>query len=964
MDKAYTPGDIETRIYERWESSGAFAPQGDGEPYCIMLPPPNVTGTLHMGHAFQHTLMDTLTRWHRMRGFATLWQPGTDHAGIATQMVVERQLGAEGKHRLDLGREAFVERVWKWKAESGSTITRQMRRLGTSVDWSRDKFTMDPDLSRGVTETFVRLHEAGLIYRGKRLVNWDPVLLTAVSDLEVLSEEESGSLWHLKYPIVGGDGFVVVATTRPETMLGDTAVAVNPEDERYKHLIGRQLELPLTGRTIPVIADNYVDATFGSGAVKITPAHDFNDYEVGLRHKLDQISIFKPDGKLKDSTFDDFSFGHRAPTDGVELADEDVSGEATYKLIPEAYRGLDRFVARKKIVADLEAAGFLEKIEPHKLKVPRGDRTGAVIEPYLTDQWYVKIAPLAEPALKAVEDGRTTFVPENWSKTYYEWMRNIKDWCVSRQLWWGHRIPAWYDDDGKIYVARDEAEVRKKHTLGADVKLTQDSDVLDTWFSSALWPFSTLGWPDTTPALQKFYPTSVLVTGFDIIFFWVARMMMMGLKFMDDVPFKHVYITGLIRDENGDKMSKAKGNIIDPIDLIDGISLDALVAKRTSGMMQPHLKDKIEKATRKQFPEGMAAYGTDALRFTLASLAGPSRDINFDLGRVGGCRNFCNKLWNGSRFVLMTVEDSDLVGEAELSIADRWIVSRFAATLARVDEALREYRFDFASAALYEFTWYEFCDWYLELTKPVLQSEETTEKQKRGTRRTLITTLEALLRALHPMMPFITEEIWQRVNPIVAPLIAAANPRASTKAYDSVMIAPYPAATDYASDAVAENEVTWMKQFILAVRQIRGEMDIAPSRKIPLLLQNAGPVDRELAARHHAYLSRLAGLDTITALDAGAATPVSAAAVLGELTLLVPMEGLIDPQAEAERLSKRIAKNESDIGKLNAKLGNENFVRNAPPDVVAADRARVAELTAQNASLALQLDRVRNLGGK
>jgi valyl-tRNA synthetase len=899
-----------------------------------MLPPPNVTGTLHMGHAFQHTLMDTLTRWHRMRGFATLWQPGTDHAGIATQMVVERQLGAEGKHRLDLGREAFVERVWKCKAESGSTITRQMRRLGTSVDWSRDKFTMDPDLSRAVTETFVRLHDEGLIYRGKRLVNWDPVLLTAVSDLEVLSEEENGSLWHLRDPVVGGDGFVVVATTRPETMLGDTAVAVNPDDERYRSLIGKLLELPLTGRRIPVIADAYVDATFGSGAVKITPAHDFNDYEMGLRHNLPQINIFTPDAKLNENA-------------------------------PEAYRGMDRVAARKKIVAELEAAGLLEKIEPHKLKVPRGDRTGAVIEPYLTDQWYVKIAPLAEPALKAVEDGRTKFVPENWSKTYYEWMRNIKDWCVSRQLWWGHRIPAWYDDAGNIYVARDEAEVRKKHSLGPDVKLTQDSDVLDTWFSSALWPFSTLGWPDTTQSLQKFYPTSVLVTGFDIIFFWVARMMMMGLKFMGDVPFKHVYITGLIRDENGEKMSKAKGNIIDPLDLIDGIGLDALVAKRTTGMMQPHLKDKIEKATRKQFPDGLTAYGTDALRFTLASLAGPSRDINFDLGRVGGNRNFCNKLWNGSRFVMMTVEGSDLVGEAELTVIDRWIVSRFAATLARVDEALREYRFDLASAALYEFTWYEFCDWYLELTKPVLQSEESTEKQKRGTRRTLIATLEALLRALHPLMPFITEEIWQRVRPLVAPLESAAKPRGgvTATAADSVMTSIYPAATDYAADAVAEREVAWMKQFILAVRQIRGEMDIAPSRKIPLLLQNASKNDRELAARLHNYLSRLAGLESVAVLDAGAPTPVSATALLGELTLLVPMEGLIDPNAEAERLSKRIAKNQSDIGKLEAKLGNENFVRNAPPDVVAADRARAAELLSQNLSLAKQLERVRKLGG-
>ena len=935
MDKAYSPGEIETRIYQRWESSGAFAPSGEGEPYCIMLPPPNVTGTLHMGHAFQHTLMDTLTRWHRMRGYCALWQPGTDHAGIATQMVVERQLGAEGTHRLDLGREKFLERVWKWKAESGSTITRQMRRIGNSVDWTRDKFTMDPELSRGVTEVFVRLHDEGLIYRGKRLVNWDPVLLTAVSDLEVLNEEENGSLWHIKYPLAQGDGHVVVATTRPETLLGDSAVAVNPDDERYQALLGKQLQLPLTGRTIPVIADSYVDAAFGSGAVKITPAHDFNDYEMGLRHSLPQINIFTPDAKLNENA-------------------------------PAKYRGLDRFEARKQIVAELDAAGLIEKIEPHKLKVPRGDRTNAVIEPYLTDQWYVKIAPLAAPALAAVEDGRTKFVPENWTKTYYEWMRNIKDWCVSRQLWWGHRIPAWYDDVGNIYVGRDEAEVRKKHSLAPDLALQQDNDVLDTWFSSALWPFSTLGWPDTTPALNKFYPTSVLVTGFDIIFFWVARMMMMGLKFMGDVPFRDVYITGLIRDENGEKMSKAKGNIIDPLDVIDGISLGDLVAKRTSGLMQPHLKDKIEKATRKQFPDGIAAFGTDALRFTFASLAGASRDINFEFGRVGGYRNFCNKLWNGARFVLMTVEadgGGDLTGAAELSIADRWIVSRFAATLAQVDSALKEYRFDFAATALYEFTWYEFCDWYLELTKPVLQSEATTEAQKRGTRRTLVTMLEALLRALHPLMPFITEEIWQRVNRLVAPLAAAADVRASTTQPELLMQARYPASTDYAADGEAETEVGWMKQFILAVRQIRGEMDIAPSRKIPLLLQNAGERESALTQKHFAYLARLAGLESIQPLAAGADAPESATAMLGDLTLLVPMAGLIDPKAEAERLTKRIAKNDSDIGKLGAKLGNANFVKNAPPEVVAGDQARLAELKAQNAGLAAQLERVRRLGG-
>jgi valyl-tRNA synthetase len=751
----------------------------------------------------------------------------------------------------------------------------------------------------------------------------------------VLSEEEQGSLWHIRYPIVGDSGHVVVATTRPETLLGDAAVAVNPDDARYQALIGKQLELPLTGRTIPVIADSYVDAAFGSGAVKITPAHDFNDYEMGQRHSLPQINIFTPDAKLNENA-------------------------------PERFRGLDRFAARKLIVAELEAAGLIDKIEPHKLKVPRGDRTNAVIEPYLTDQWYVKIGPLAEPALKAVEDGQIRFVPDNWSKTYYEWMRNIKDWCVSRQLWWGHRIPAWYDDAGKIYVGRDEAEVRKKYSLG-DVNLRQDEDVLDTWFSSALWPFSTLGWPDKTPSLQKFYPTSVLVTGFDIIFFWVARMIMMGLKFTGDVPFKDVYITGLIRDENGDKMSKAKGNIIDPLDLIDGIDLPTLLAKRTSGMMQPQMKDKIDKATRKQFPDGIAAFGTDALRFTFAALAGPSRDINFDLGRVGGYRNFCNKLWNGARFVLMTVEgesgQGDLVGEAELSVADRWIVSRLAATLAQVDTALKEYRFDFAATALYEFTWYEFCDWYLELTKPVLQSDATTAAQKRGTRRTLVTVLEALLRALHPVMPFITEEIWQRVHPLAAPLLAAQKTRAEQTTVDSLMLASYPASTDFASDTEAESEVTWMKAFILAVRQVRGEMDIAPSRKIPLLLQNASARERALIEKLFAYLSRLAGLETVKLLAQGEAAPESATAILGELTLLVPMAGLIDPNAEIERLTKRIAKNESDIGKLKGKLSNENFVRNAPPEVVAGDRARMAELESQNVSLSAQLERVRRLGG-
>ncbi len=930
MDKAYTPGDIERRIYQRWESSGAFAPSGDGEPYCIMLPPPNVTGTLHMGHAFQHTLMDALTRWHRMRGYSALWQPGTDHAGIATQMVVERQLAAENKHRLDLGRKQFLERVWKWKEQSGGTITQQMRRLGESVDWSRDTFTMDPRLSRAVTEVFVRLHAEGLIYRGKRLVNWDPVLLTAVSDLEVVSEEENGSLWHIKYPIVGGGGHIVVATTRPETMLGDSAVAVNPDDERYQALVGKQLELPLTGRTIPVIADSYVDAAFGSGCVKITPAHDFNDYEVGQRHQLAQINIFTPDAKINDNGGD--------------------------------YVGLDRFDARKKIVADLEAAGLIEKIEPHKLKVPRGDRTNAVIEPYLTDQWYVKIAPLAGPALKAVEEGRTRFVPENWTKTYYEWMRNIKDWCVSRQLWWGHRIPAWYDEAGKIYVGRDEAEVRQKHSLAASVKLTQDPDVLDTWFSSALWPFSTLGWPDNTPELGKFYPTNVLITGFDIIFFWVARMMMMGLKFMGEVPFRDVYITGLILDEHGDKMSKAKGNIIDPLDIVDGISLDTLLAKRTTGLMQPQMKQRIETNTRKQFPQGMESHGTDALRFTMASLAGPSREINFSMGRVAGYRNFCNKLWNASRFVMMTVEgQGDLIGEAELSVADRWIVSRFSALLKQLDANLREYRFDLAASALYEFTWYEFCDWYLELTKPVLQGENSTEAQKRGTRRTLVTTLEALLRALHPLIPFITEEIWQRVIPLVAPLTAAMNPRASTKQPDLLMQATFPAATDFASDAEAEVEVARLKQLILGMRQARSGMNLAPSLR--LAVQYHSPVQSEidLTEKGATYALRLAGLSSLTLTPPEKIPAASTSIIVGSTTFSIPMKGLIEPGTEIARVSKLITNNESDIGKLTAKLANARYTENAKPELVAADRSRLAELTEQTAGYKRHLEKVHKL---
>jgi valyl-tRNA synthetase len=921
MDKVYAPHEIERRIYERWESNGWFAPRGEGAPYCIMIPPPNVTGTLHMGHAFQHTLMDALSRYQRMRGRCVLWQPGTDHAGIATQTVVERQLNAQGVKRTDLTRAAFLERVWAWKEQSGGTIAAQMRRLGDSVDWSRDRFTMDPEMSRAVTEVFVRLHADGLIYRGKRLVNWDPVLLTALSDLEVQSHEEDGQLWHLRYPLARGKGHVVVATTRPETLLGDTAVAVHPKDPRYRSLIGEQVKLPLTGRDIPVIADEYVDPDFGSGVVKITPAHDFNDYEIGQRHKLPLINIFTPQATLADT-------------------------------VPERFRGLERFAARKRVVAELEAAGLVARVEKHRLVIPRGDRSGAVLEPYLTDQWYVRIAPLAEPAIAAVTAGRTRFVPENWSRTYFEWMRNIRDWCVSRQLWWGHRIPAWYDDEGNIYVGRDEAEVRAQHGLSVDVVLRQDEDVLDTWFSSALWPFSTLGWPQSTPALAKFYPTSVLVTGFDIIFFWVARMMMMGLKFMGDVPFRDVYITGLILDEHGDKMSKFRGNVIDPLDIVDGISLDDLIAKRTGGLVQSQLAPAIEKSTRRQYPQGIAPHGTDALRFTFAALASPSREIRFELARVAGNRNFCNKLWNAARFVTERLGKlvPPAVEAAELSVADRWIRSRFCRALATVESALAEYRFDFAANALYEFTWLHFCDWYLELTKPVLQAEGADgEAAKRGMQRTLAEILEALQRALHPLMPFITEEIWLRV----APLAGVAG--------DTVMLQPYPRAADFVIDEAAERETAWIQRVVLGVRQIRGEMNISPAKRIPVLLQDASAEDEAYLARHRTWLERLAGVGSITLLAAGATAPQSATALAGTLTILVPMAGLIDPEAEAERLGRLLARAQSDLEKIRERLARESFVRNAPEPVVAADRERAGELEHTAAGLAAQLERLRGL---
>ena len=923
MEKAYDPASIEQRLYREWEAAGYFAPQGDGTPYCIMIPPPNVTGTLHMGHAFQDTIMDALVRYHRMQGERTLWQVGTDHAGIATQMVVERQLNAAGQSRRDLGREAFVERVWEWKGQSGGTIAQQLRRLGASVDWTRERFTMDEGLSEAVTEVFVRLHEEGLIYRGKRLVNWDPVLLTALSDLEVLPTEEDGHLWHLRYPLEDGSGHVVVATTRPETLLGDAAVAVHPEDERYQHLIGKRVKLPLADRLIPVIADSFVEREFGSGVVKITPAHDFTDNEVGARHGLPLINIFTPDARLNDNA-------------------------------PQRLRGLPREEARKQVLAELEAAGLLDHIDKHKLKVPRGDRSGAVLEPYLTDQWYVKIEPLAKPAIEAVESGRIRFVPENWSKTYFEWMRNIHDWCISRQLWWGHQIPAWYDEDGNCYVARSEAEAAKqaeaKH--GKPVTLRRDEDVLDTWFSSALWPFSTLGWPRQTAELKQFYPGNVLVTGFDIIFFWVARMIMFGMKFMDgEVPFREVYVHGLVRDGEGQKMSKSKGNVIDPLDIVDGITLEALLKKRTTGLMQPHLAPGIERATKKQFPAGIEAHGTDALRFTFAALATQSRDIRFELGRVAGYRNFCNKLWNAARFVLLMTDGKPVAPRGTVSphVVDRWISSRLGQAIAATDAAFAEYRFDNAATALYEFTWHEFCDWYLELAKPVLQGDD--EAAAAATRRTLLTVLEALLRALHPLMPYITEEIWQRIAPA-----AGVDGR-------TIMLQPWPKAGEFAADPGASADVDWMKGVILGLRQIRGEMDISPARRLAPLATGATADDAARFARHEAVLGRLAGIDPVRLLAEGETAPPSASAVVGNLTLLVPMRGLIDPAAELARLKKKLEKNQQEITRANAKLGNPSFVANAPPEVVATERERIAQFEQVGEALARQIRIVQELVG-
>lgn len=920
LGKTYQPQEIETHWYQTWENQGYFKPSGEGEAYSIMIPPPNVTGSLHMGHGFQEAIMDGLVRYNRMKGCNTLWQVGTDHAGIATQMVVERQLEAKGISRHDLGREKFIEKIWEWKEESGGTITQQLRRLGASPDWSRERFTMDDGFYKAVQEVFIRLHKEGLIYRGKRLVNWDPKLHTAISDLEVISEEENGSLWHFNYPLSDGSGHLTVATTRPETMLGDSAVAVHPEDDRYKHLIGKTITLPLANREIPIIADDYVDQEFGTGCVKITPAHDFNDYEMGKRHNLDIINIFDDDANLNQD-------------------------------VPEPYRGVERFEARRQIVADLDALGLLEKIDDHKLKVPRGDRSGVVIEPYMTNQWYVSTQPLADKAIKAVEDGDINFVPKQWENTYFAWMRDIQDWCISRQLWWGHRIPAWYDNDGNIYVGRSEEEVRTENNISAEVELKQDEDVLDTWFSSGLWTFGTLGWPEITEELKTFHPSNVLVTGFDIIFFWVARMIMLTLHFMDDVPFKTVYVHGLVRDSHGQKMSKSKGNVLDPIDLIDGIDLESLVTKRTAGMMQPQMQKKVEKMTREEFPAGIAAYGTDALRYTYYSLASHGRDINFDVGRIEGYRNFCNKIWNAARYVLMNTEEQDCgqdnSTDYELSLADRWIISRLQQAEKDVIEGIESYRFDLASQALYSFIRNEYCDWYLELSKPVLWDEAASAAAKKGTRRTLIRVLEATLRLAHPLMPFITEEIWQRVKALAG------------KEGETLMLQAYPQPDPSSIDNQAVADIEWLQGVILALRNVRGEMNISPAKPINALLKNATSEDATRLQNNRQFLAKLAKLESIELLADGDEAPLSAIQLVGHLEVLVPMHGLIDVAAEIARLSKEAEKVNKELTGVSNKLNNANFVDRAPAIVVEKEKARQAGLQAAHTKLQQQLEEMQ-----
>ena len=966
LENAYNPSDVENGMYQVWEDKGYFQPSYDKQQsFSIALPPPNVTGSLHMGHGFNNAIMDTLTRYHRMLGENTLWQPGTDHAGIATQMVVERQLNAQGIKRHDLGREKFLEKIWEWKAESGGNITRQIRRLGSSVDWSRERFTMDDGLSNAVKEVFVRLYEDGLIYRGKRLVNWDTKLQTALSDLEVENHDEKGSLWHFRYYLTDknaktqdGKNYLVVATTRPETLLGDTAVAVNPEDARYQHLIGQTVTLPITGRIVPIVGDDKaVDMEFGTGCVKITPAHDFNDYETGKRHNLPMINIFD-------------NSAHILPE--MQIFTDLQTKEPQLETTPSEYAGLERFAARKKMVEQSEAEGWLEEIKPHDLKVPKGDRSNTIVEPWLTDQWYVSIEKLAKPAIEAVEDGRTEFVPAQYKNMYMAWMRDIQDWCISRQLWWGHRIPAWYDDEGNIYVGRDEAEVRQKYHLADSLALRQDSDVLDTWFSSALWTFSTLDWTgelnfdDYSQALKTFHPTSVLVTGFDIIFFWVARMMMMTLYFIKDkdgnpqVPFKTVYVHGLVRDGQGQKMSKSKGNVLDPIDLIDGIDLETLVAKRTTGLMNPKDAQKIEKATRKEFADGIPAFGTDALRFTFTSLASTGRDINFDLKRIEGNRNFCNKIWNATRFVLMNCVDKDgnalnidkTANTALWELPEQWIMSRLNSTVKAIHEHMSQYRFDLVSQDIYEFIWNEYCDWYVELAKSSLNDESVSAERKAQIRYVLLNCLEVAMRFTHPIMPYITESIWQTIAPII-----------DKKATDSIMTAPFPAADDNLISLQTEHDMTWLQALIGAIRNIRGEMKLGNAVRLPVLLDNISDEETARLSRIENQFKSLAKVDTLTIVNAGDGAdkelPLSSSSMVGQLKVLVPMKGLIDPTAELNRLAKAQEKLTKQAESLRSKLSNESFVSKAPANVVESEKAKLAEMDTQLAEMHKQIEQLK-----
>lgn len=917
LDKTYHPEGLEQKWYETWEKSKYFAHTGSGEPYCIMLPPPNVTGTLHMGHGFQVTLMDTLIRHARMQGKNTLWQGGSDHAGIATQMVVEQQLIKQGKDRHQVGRENFVKKVWEWRNTSGGKINQQLRRMGASLDWSRERFTMDEGIANAVEKVFIQLFDEGLIYRGKFLVNWDPVLHTALADLEVVSKEEDGHLWHIKYPITNSKEFICVATTRPETILGDTAVAVHPDDERYKHLIGKEVELPLTNRKIPIISDHEVVQDFGTGCVKITPAHDFTDYAIGKRHNLPMINIFTIDAKLNENA-------------------------------PSIYQRLDRFEARKLIVEDLEKANLVKKVEKYKVMIPRGERSGAVIEPYLTDQWFVKAKPLAEPAIEAVKKGELKFVPEKWTKVYYRWLEDIQDWCISRQLWWGHRIPAWYDNAGNVYVAESEFKARKKYKLSDDIELKQDEDVLDTWFSSALWPFATLDWPKKTKELAEFYPTSTLVTGFDIIFFWVARMVMMGIKFLGKVPFKEVYIHGLIRDSEGQKMSKSKGNTLNPLDLIDGIDLESLVQQRKQALMLPKLAEKVERTTRKEFPNGIAAYGTDALRFTFCALASTGRDIIFDMGRIEGYRNFCNKIWNAARYVLMNLKEETYTKKPnlnDLSVYDKWILTEFQQITKKVDRAFKEYRFDHLAQYCYEFIWNQYCDWYLELSKIVLLSENTSEEQKYATKHTLVSVLEASLRLLHPIMPFITEEIWQKIGPKLG------------KTSSTIMLESYPKFNKDECYEETLKETNWIKDVVTAVRNIRGEMNISPAKKIPVIFNNGHESDKTLSKNHIDALTILAKASKISWLDGAA--PTSATALVGDLEILIPLADVIDKKAELKRLDKELLKLNKELTAISTKLDNSNFVEKAPKDVVEKEKIRFNDLKKSISTLQDQISQIQ-----